>query len=353
MTGGASSTGVILNADNGNVSFSTLNLGTIGSRMTNQAVTITGGTGTYGLGTVNIFTNGAHGIVATNADGTLTSTTGTVDATSASAINIDGPAGLTTLGMTLTSITSSGGTADGISIQDTNGTFTVAGTGGSCTSSATCTGGTIASKTGADGNTQGTGIFVNNAAGVSITRMKLNDFSNYAVRGTNASSFTMNNCFIDGVNGDNAGADEGSIIFDGLSGTSSFSTDTIKGGIEDNFRIKNSSGAANITIDSCTIRDTSTGVTGNDNLNIEANTTANPTAHVTNNTFAATNGDHIQINTINSATMTIVITGNFYSGGGGGSALLQGITLSGGNLGSTEQVNFNISNNGSAGTRYR
>ena len=36
--------------------------------------------------------------------------------------------------------------------------------------------------------------------------------------------------------------DEGTIIFDGLFGTSSFSGDTIKGGIEDNFRVSNASG---------------------------------------------------------------------------------------------------------------
>lgn len=65
VTAGASSTGVILNADNGNVSFTTLNLGTSLARMTNQALTITGGTGTYSLGTVAIFTNSAQGIVAT------------------------------------------------------------------------------------------------------------------------------------------------------------------------------------------------------------------------------------------------------------------------------------------------
>ena len=39
---------------------------------------------------------------------------GTVDSGSASAINISGPAGLTTLGMTLTSVTSNGGSATGI-----------------------------------------------------------------------------------------------------------------------------------------------------------------------------------------------------------------------------------------------
>ncbi len=294
--------------------------------------------------------SGTSSVIYTTSDGSaspniLSATTGTALRVVSTTIGASG--------MNFRSITSNGsGAANGI-ILDGAGTggLTITGNGGTCTSAATCTGGTISNKTGADGTGNGIGIYVNNTSNVSITRMKLNDFTNYGIRGTSVTGFTLNNCFIDGVNGDNAGADEGSIIFDGLLGTSSFSSDTIKGGIEDNFRIKNSSGTANnITIDSCTIRDTSTGVTGNDNLNIEANNTAIITAHVTNNTFAATNGDHIQINTINSATMNIVITGNFYSGGGGANALGQGITLSGGNLSptSTEHVTFNISNNGTA-----
>ena len=297
----------------------------------NAAFTATGG------GTVSATQNN------TTIVNTLTSTTGTALNVNATTIGASG--------LTFRSITSNGsGPANGIVLDGAGtGGLTVTGNGGTCTSAATCTGGTISNKTGADGTGNGIGIFVNNTSNVSLTRMKFNDFTNYAVRGTTATGFTMNNCFFDGVNGDNAGADEGTVIFDGLFGTSSFSGDTIKGGFEDNFRIKNASGSTNITIDSCTIRDTSTGVSGNDNLNLEANTTATVTAHVTNNTFAATNGDHIQINTINSASMTIVITGNFYSGGGGGSALGQGITLSGGNAGSNETVRFNVSNNGTAG----
>jgi hypothetical protein len=56
------------------VSFAELNLGTSGSRMTNQAVTITNG-GSWRDPTrsasLSIFTNGAKGLVATNADGTI------------------------------------------------------------------------------------------------------------------------------------------------------------------------------------------------------------------------------------------------------------------------------------------
>ena len=64
IAGGVGNTGININNANGNVTFTTLNLGTSGTRMTAQAVTITGGTGTYGLGTVSIFTSAVSGNVA-------------------------------------------------------------------------------------------------------------------------------------------------------------------------------------------------------------------------------------------------------------------------------------------------
>src|SRR4029453_7547322 len=72
--GGVGNTGININNANGNITFTTLTMGTSGTRHTAQPVTVTGGTGTYGLGTVNIFTNNVTGIGATNADGTLNST---------------------------------------------------------------------------------------------------------------------------------------------------------------------------------------------------------------------------------------------------------------------------------------
>ena len=340
LDGAVSGTGTGINLTTNSGATITFRGGVVISSGASTAFNATGG-GTVNVCDENPCVPGATGALVN----TLTATTG-------SALNVVS----TTIGankLEFRSITSNGsGAANGIVLDNAGaGGLTVAGNGGTCTTAATCTGGAITTKTGADGTGNGIGIYVNNTSNVSITRMKLNDFSNYAIRGTTVTNFTLNDSFIDGVNGSNAGADEGTIIFDGLLGTSSFSGDTIKGGFEDNFRVRNSSGTANnIVVNGCTIRDSSTGVSGNDNLIIEASGTANVTAHITNNTFAATNGDHIQMNTINSATMSMVITGNFYSGGGGGSALGQGITISGGNAGSSETVRFDISNNGTAGT---
>jgi hypothetical protein len=183
VTGGASSTGVNIGSANGNVTFSTLNLGTAGTRTANQAVTINGGTGTYNLGTVGIFTTGAaRGLFSAGADGTLGVTAGTVDAAGAAAIDIDGPAGLTTLAVNLTRVDANGGTG-GVLVQDANGAFTVvgAGTAGS--------GGTIQ-------NTSVRGASFINATGIALNRMNF----------TNANG--VDGATSDGLPGGNENTDE-------------------------------------------------------------------------------------------------------------------------------------------------
>jgi hypothetical protein len=156
VTGGASSAGVHIGdttISNGGVTFTTLNLGTSGARMGSQAVTIgaagTGGTGTYSLGTVSIFTNSAAGIVATNVDGTINSTTGTVNASGGTAIDIDGPGGLTTLGMTLSDVTSTGGT-NNVNLSNVGGSLTM---NGGALSGATGTAFAIGTGTASSGGT--------------------------------------------------------------------------------------------------------------------------------------------------------------------------------------------------------
>jgi len=327
-----------------------------GGTKTINASTATGVSLTSNTGATINFTGG--GLVITNSSGTGFTATGGATAinvtgagnkittTTATALNVVS----TTIGasnLNFQSITSNGsGSANGINLDNTgsSGGLIVTGTGSAGS------GGTIANKTGADGTSVGCGIYLNNTAKVSLSRMQLNDFTNYAIRGTSVTDFTLQNSQTSGVNGNNGGADEGSIIFDGLFGTCNFTSNTIKGGIEDNFRIINTNGVLNVTITGNTIRDNSTTSSGNDNINIRANITANITATVTSNIFAACNGDHFQTSCIDDATMNLTFTGNTLSGGGGGSALGQGITISGGAAGSTESMTFNVSNNNMTGT---
>jgi hypothetical protein len=185
-----------------------------------------------------------------------------------------------------------------------------------------------------------------NTSSVSLDRMQFNDFDNFAIYGKSVVGFTLNNSTVSGTNGNNNGADEGSVIFDELTGTSSLSGDSLTANsVEDQFRVRNTTGTANnITITGCTLRNAP-----NDNIIISPRGTANVTAHVTNNTFTGAGGDHIQTSAQDSATLNIVATGNFMSNNFPNS-LGGGITISGGALNptSTEHVNFNISNNGSA-----
>src|SRR5690606_15916655 len=101
----------------------------------------------------------------------------------------------------------------------TNGTFTVAGTG------IAGSGGTIQNAP--------IGIQLVSAQGLSFSRMQLNDFGDFAIRGNNVSGFTLNNSVINGTNGTDPGADEGSIRFTELTGSASISNSNISGAVED------------------------------------------------------------------------------------------------------------------------
>jgi len=319
---------------------------------TSNAVTLTtnaGATLAFTLGGLDIDTTSGSGFSATGG-GTVTVGTGanpnTIDSTTGVALNVQN----TTIGaggLNFRSISSNGGTGNGI-VLDTTGTtngLTVSGNAGTCSSTAgSCTGGTIQNKSGADANNaQGIGIYLNNSGPVAIDRMQLNGFQNYAIRGTTVPGFALTNSRVTGANGTSVALDEGAIIFDALTGTSNFTNVLVTGGIEDNMRVRNASGTAtDIVVTGSTFQNAP-----NDNLIFEPSGTANITTHITGNTFTGAGGDHLQVATTNSASSTTVFTGNFYSNGFAGS-LLGGITISGGNAGSTETVRFNISNNGTA-----
>ena len=142
-----------------------------------------------------------------------------------------------------------------------SGGLTVTGTG------TAGSGGTIQHKTGPDGSTtQGIGIYLNNTSGVSLSWMQLNDFQNFAIRGTGVTGFTITNSAVDhtggGWNGSNAtgGVEESSISFDGLFGSASIANSSVSGGFTDNIRVVNSSGVLNrLTMDTLTLGAVSNG----------------------------------------------------------------------------------------------
>src|SRR5205085_6905983 len=270
----------------------------------------------------------------TNSPNVLVSTTGTALIVNTVAIG--------TNGLTFKSITAAG-SANGIFLSNTgNGFLNVYGDGSNTAQGGNNTGGTISNTTGADGATSGIGVYLNNAKNITLRRMHLQGNSNFAVFGNSVTALKFEYNTVDGTNGSNVGFFEDAIQINGLFGTAatdnSFTSDVIKGGWRDNLHIVNitaTNASINtpdkVTITGCLIRDTNTGSNGNDNVHVRADGTGNIKADITNNTIAATNGDHIQTITDETAKLQVVITNNTLSGGGGGSALGQCINLSGGN----------------------
>ena len=156
----------------------------------------------------------------------MTGTGNTITSTTGTAVNLNGTGG--TVG--LTSVSANGG-SNGIVLNGTSGPFTVSGTG------TAGTGGTIQNKA--------TGISLTNASNVSLNRMQLNDFTDFAIRGSSVINFTMDNTVINGINGNDAGADEGSVRFTELTGSAAISNSSVSGTVENNFTVINTAGTLN------------------------------------------------------------------------------------------------------------
>ncbi len=279
-----------------------------------------------------------RGLLATENAGALTVPSGTVATTGATAVEITRSAGTTPLSVSLTTVNANGG-SNGIYLRRTSGSFAVVGSGSAGS------GGTIRNMTGADGAVAGSGIYLDNATNVSLSRLQLNDFQNFAIRGLTVSGFTLANSVINGVNGNGAAADEGSVSFSELTGSASVSSTSISGGFEDNFRVVNTSGTLNrITFSTVTIGANST-TDGNDGIVLEALTgAAILNATIQSSTFTSARGDLFNFLNNGTATCDLVFTGNTLTNNhpaiatGGG-----GVTISGGDLGGS--LAYNITGN--------
>jgi hypothetical protein len=175
-----------------------------------------------------------------------------------------------------------------------------------------------------------TGISLTNTRNVSLSNMQLNGFSDYAIRGSGVVGFSLTRTTVSGINGDDAGADEGSIRFTELTGAASITGCNISGAVEHNMQVVNTSGA----LDRLTVTGTTFGsmnaTTGSDGLMIETQGTAVINATVSNNTFTYAIGDHFQFSANSSTTNDVVFSNNVLSnagpavGGGGGVRLIGG-----------------------------
>ena len=265
----------------------------------------------------------------------VTTTTGT-------AVSLSGTGGT----LSFTSI-SANGAANGISLLNTTGSFTVTGEGGSCTvGTPTCTGGRIQNTVGADGATAGIGVRLQNATAVSLTRMRIDNHPNFAVRGFSVVGFTLDTSLIDGTNGTSQAVDDSAVYFTELTGSAAITNTTITNGYEFVVYVVNTVGTLNrLTIDSSTLNSVNA-TNGDDALHLEAFNAAVMNVTVTNSVFTSGRGDIINVNGANTSNVDLVFRGNrvsnnhpaILSGGGG-------LTISSGGAGSNSTLTYDISCN--------
>ena len=277
---------------------------------------------------------------------------GSLNAGNGTAVDID----TTALDVALTSVTSAGGTLPGIDLNTTAGNFTITGDGvDGAVTGGDGSGGTIGAKTGADSvpPTAGAGVVLNDAQGVVLTSMLLRDFTNWGIYGQTVNGLDLLRCRIDstGTNGTNTLSNEGSVLINDLTGTSAITRSVIEDGLTDNLRIDNSTGTLNpLNVTNTTFGLNST-ASGNDAFLLQGTGTASITATIDTCTFNGARGDMFQSNTTGSAAMNVTLENstlinthpNIAPAGGG-------VTISGGSVGGTEMVTYNVSNNLIRGT---
>lgn len=320
LSGTSSSNGINVSGNTGGtITFSgatkTLNTGADAavtlSANTGATIAFTGG----GLdvdttsGTGFLATGGAAAVSVQGSGNTINSGTGTP-------LNVTSTT-IAAAGLTFQSISANGGTS-GIVLNGTgaNGGLSVTGTGSAGS------GGTIQNKA--------IGVSLTNTRNVSLTRMQLNDFGDFAIRGTSVVGFTLADSVISGTNGNDAGADEGSIRFTGLTGSATISGSNISGAVEDNVAVVNTTGTLNrLTLSGTTIGANST-TTGGDGLFIEAQGSAVLNVTVQSSFFTSSRGDLAQFNLAGAGSMDVVVQGTAFSDNhpaivsGGGGVILGG-----------------------------
>jgi len=313
---------------------------------TGTGVSLTGNTGaTIDLTGGVTASTGANPAFTATGGGTVdvTGAANTLTATTASALNVANTT-IGASGLNFRSIASSGGSSTGIILDNTgaSGGLTVSGSG------TAGSGGTIATKTGADGSTtSGIGIYLNNTKSPSFARMQLNDFQNFAIRGTSVNGFSLSDSTISGTNGTSTAADEASVAFDNLTGSGAITNDNISGGFEDDVRVQNNTGQLNSMSVTGSTFATVNAATANDALALlgtNGATTFNAT--VQNNTFNRAQGDLYQY-TLQSGTGTMhfdsnTVTNNFSATlpAGGGD-----INVTAGSIQASPTLTYSINNN--------
>jgi VCBS repeat-containing protein len=316
---GAGSTGIDVSG-NGGGGTTTFSGATTTSTSTATGVSLANNAGhaiAFTGGNVGITTTSGRGFDATGG-GTVTvqGSGSTITSTTGTALRIAN----TTIGssdVTFRSI-SANGAPNGIVLDTTgsNGGLKVTGT------NTAGSGGTIQNTAGADGTTQGIGVYLNSTMVTSLKYLNLSNNAGWAIRGTTVSDFSLDGATISGTNGTNDALDEASVAFTQLLGTSSITNTAISGGVEDNLRVSNTSGTANLTLDGITVG-ANNAATGGNGVLLEARQTAAETTTVKNSTFTSSREDLFQSIVTDQASNDLTFTNNTLNNG-------QAVKVSGG-----------------------
>jgi hypothetical protein len=187
------------------------------------------------------------------------------------------------------------------------------------------TGGTIQNKA--------TGISLTSAASVSLSYMQLNDFSDFAIRGTSVNGFTLANSVVSGTSGSDPATDEGAVSFSNLTGVASISNSTFSGSVEDTLRVLNNNGSLNrLTISGSTFG-LNNSTTGDNGIYIESSGAAVINVTVQNSFFTGSRGDHFQMSLTTGCSCSgdLIFSGNTVSNNnpgilpGGGTFVIGGV----------------------------
>ena len=219
------------------------------------------------------------GFSATNS-GTVNIASGTVSTTTGRAIDIDN----TALGITLTSVSSSGGSVPGIDLATTTGSFQVTGDSGGSNNGS---GGTIANKTG-----DVDGVLLNSATKVSLAYMNIDGNSRNGVFGQSVNGFVLNRCNIRN-NADQTSPDEAGLHLLELTGTGTAGSNPtrilntlISNSHENNVKIQNSSRTLTLLdVTGCTISNNGASTEAANQFLFAGTGTAAMTAAFTGNTI--------------------------------------------------------------------
>ncbi|MDB5692450.1 MAG: hypothetical protein JWO81_1513, partial [Alphaproteobacteria bacterium] len=372
-TSATGAAGVLIDNDNGAVSFTgtsvVVNSGA-GNAISFTTTTGTGATLSLTGGNLNVDTTGGLGLNATSTTTgasslNITGANNSVASTTGGAIHIDG----VTSNVTLHDVgVSGGGTTDGVWLKNTGagGQFIVTGDAASTAGS----GGTIANISGGNAAsvgaapTLGTGVYMENVSNVSLSNIifgaNAGTMSNFGIRGENVNNFTLTDSEFRGAFGDDATGREGALRFGtqnistGLTGTALFQGNNIQGGFTDNLAtFVYGANSLNLTIkdsahDQAVFGATGTTVAGGDDFFLESGGTSTVTTLIDGANFNGGHNVQVGIISLNATTQTTTIQNSVFAQSqvttSGSADLSITGTLTGAN------VNYTVQNNSFKGS---